>query len=466
MDVKIKFLGAAQTVTGSKYLLKAGDKNILIDCGLFQGLKDLRLLNWDVFPINPSEIDIVILTHAHIDHCGYLPRLCRDGFEGNIYCTTATADLLEIMLYDSAKLQEEETEVAIQKGYSKHNNPEPLYTTKDVDKVLPKVKAVDYDEIFEPLPKIQVQFLDAGHILGSAIAEITVSGERMTKKIVFSGDLGRYDKPILFDPPVVKQADVLLVESTYGDRLNRIDSPEQAFQKIILDAIDRKGCLVIPAFAVGRTQLLLYYLKRLKQEKMIPDIPVYVDSPMAIDVTFLYQRYPRYFKQELFVGMGKGSPFHFSNLHFCDKQTESNALRDLKQNAIIISASGMCTGGRILSHLYQRLPKPNDTILLVGYQAAGTRGKRLLEGEKSIKIFGEPVQVHAHIDHLDGLSAHADKDELLRWLAGFEDSPKMTFVTHGEPESAKAFAQTIQTELGWHAQAPEYLETVSLFQGI
>ncbi len=466
MDIRIKFLGAAGSVTGSKYLLEIGEQKVLVDCGLFQGLKELRARNWNPFPIEADQIDAVVLTHAHIDHSGYLPRLVKEGFKGTVHCTAATQGLLEIMLLDAAKLQEEETKFARKKGYSKHENPIPLFNTDDANSALQLLSGVAYGESVEVLPGIKAIFRDAGHILGSSIIEMEIKGETQTKKLVFSGDLGRYNRPMLYDPVTISDADILLVESTYGDRNNDVEDVETQFADLINEAIDRGGCLLIPAFAVGRTQLLLHYIKTLMEQNRIPEIPVYVDSPMAISTTKLYQGYTEYHKlsqQEL----SEKSIFDYPAIKYYRSQEASNSLNNIKKKAIIISASGMCTGGRILHHLYHRLPRENDTVLIAGYQAEGTRGRKLLEGEPTIRMFGLDVPVKCHVSQFNGLSAHADKSELIRWLGNFKSAPKMTFIVHGEVKSSQALQHTLKHDFEWqNVFLPAYLESFDLFQSI
>ncbi|HTF82396.1 MAG TPA: MBL fold metallo-hydrolase [Cytophagales bacterium] len=464
MNVRLRFLGGAQTVTGSRYLLEIDDFKILIDCGMFQGLKELRLKNWASFPIDPKSIDAVILTHAHIDHTGYLPKLFKEGYRGTVYCTSATRELTEIMLLDSAKLQEEEAEYAFKKGYSKHEKPLPLYTTEDANFTFSYLRGYQYNEYIEVHPKIKIRFHDAGHILGSAITEIFVQGDKMSKKIVFSGDIGKYNKPILRNPSVIKEADILLIESTYGNKETpSVKEAYENFADIILKSIERKGCLLIPAFAVGRTQTLLYYIKQLIDQRKVPRVPVFVDSPMGISVTSLFKRHNNF---HTITNGGSDDIFDFDGLHYYRNQSESVAINNIKNGAIIISSSGMCNGGRILHHLYHRLSRPNDTLLFVGYQSEGTRGRRLLDGEPSIRIFGEEVQVKCHLEQISGLSAHADRAELFKWLANFKSAPKMTFIVHGEPEVSKQFSHAIQNKLGWNSTVPNYMEAFELFKGI
>lgn len=466
MNIRARFLGAAGSVTGSRHLLEIDNFKLLIDCGLFQGLKELRLKNWDPFPIDPATIDAIIITHAHIDHTGYLPKLVKEGFEGPIYCTHATMELIKILLLDSAKLQEEEASWARKKGYSRHAKPLALYGPDDVEKVFPLIRVTDYEGELNIHPTVAVKFRNAGHILGASTVELTIQGDTQTKKIVFSGDLGRYEDPMLYPPETVPQADILFVESTYGDRDNPINHPLEAFSQIINRAIDRQGCLLIPAFSVGRTQLLMYYMKTLIEKGKIPDIPVYVDSPMAISVTQLHKDFFDYHKLDDFDLNNHHAVFDFKNIQYRRSQEESIQLNYIKKDAIIISASGMCTGGRILHHLYNRLQNENDTLLFVGYQAEGTRGRRILDGEEHVKMFGNEVSVRCHVEKIEGLSAHADRSELLRWLAGFKDSPKNTFIVHGEPKSSKSFADAIRQDFNWNVTVPEYLQGIELFKGI
>ncbi len=467
MNVRVKFLGGAGTVTGSKYLLEIDDYRLLIDCGLFQGLKNLRLRNWSELPIDAAEINAIVLTHAHLDHSGYLPRLVNQGFDGPIYCTSSSADLLKLLLLDSAKLQEEEAEFARKKGYSKHANPKPLYNTTDAKRVFPLVKTHRFRERFLITPQIEVNFSYAGHILGAAIVEVYIHGAYQTKKLVFSGDLGRQSDPILYPPDIIEQADILFIESTYGNRENPHVQAKEQLAKAINETIQNHGCVLIPAFSVGRTQNLLMYLKDLMAEKRIPELEVFMDSPMAIAATEIYQRHHEDHRltdemmetDSSFLTLAK-------NLITVQNQEASVYLNNKKERAIILSASGMMSGGRILHHLYHRLPHKQDTLLIVGYQAAGTRGRRILEGEHTVRIFGEEVAVRCNVVQIDGMSAHADRTELEEWLGGFKDSPKMTFIVHGEPESADYLRAYMEHDLKWNAHVPEYLESVALFQGI
>jgi len=467
MDVQIKFLGAARSVTGSKYLLEIDSQKILLDCGLFQGQKELRLRNWDALPIDPATIDVVVLTHAHIDHIGYLPRLVKDGFSGKIICTPATEDLLKIMLMDAAKLQEEEALFAFKRGYSKHEKPQPLFTTDDAKLVLLLSESHPLKTNISLSKNVSVVFHNSGHILGSAFAEFHLQGTREQKKILFSGDLGRYEDPVMFAPDAPSDPDVLIVESTYGNRLNPQVDVEEQLTKIVNEACDHNGALVIPAFALGRTQSLVFYLTKLMDAKAIPLLPIYIDSPMAINVTDLYERHAGIHKIKVTrEGSQLISIFDSHQIHFCYTREGSKALNEIKKPVIIISASGMATGGRILHHLSHRLPRTTDTVLFAGYQAEGSRGSRILEGEKTIRIFGEEIPVNCHVREVHGLSAHADQTELMHWLSFIKKAPKLTFITHGEIESATTFSQLIEEKLGWKTIIPEYLQTVNLFDGI
>jgi metallo-beta-lactamase family protein len=461
MNVRVRFLGAAKTVTGSKYLLDIDGYRLLIDCGLFQGLKKLRERNWQEFPEQPDDIDAVLITHSHIDHIGYLPRIFKQGYQGPIFCTEVTADLMQIMLMDSAKIQEEEAAFARKKGYSKHADPQPLYEVDHVKALLSNLVHVSTSDWVTLQPTIKARFLNAGHILGSSIIEIELTGSEQSKRVVFSGDLGRYNQPVLRDPHRIEQADALFVESTYGDRNNPSISPKEALAGIINEAYEKEGCIIIPAFALGRTQLVIYYLKELLKEQRIPRLPVYIDSPMAISVTDLYKKH--FHEHKLRETDLEESVFDYKELAYCKTANESKQINEIQKNAIIISASGMCTGGRIIHHLYHRLPRKNDTILFVGYQAVGTRGRRILDKEPTIRIFGQDVPLKFSVRQISGLSAHADRSELLHWLDNFSKSPRHVFITHGEPEAAYALADALRKQKNWNPVVPDYLEWHQLF---
>lgn len=460
----LQFLGATQTVTGSKYVLEVGGSRAIIDCGLFQGFKELRQRNWERLPVNPASIGWALLTHAHIDHTGYLPRLVKDGFTGPVYATTGTADLLKIMLPDSGRLQEEDAEFANRKGYSKHEPALPLYTEQDALAALKQVRPVPYGQEVHLSKFLSARFFSVGHILGSSFIKFTVSEpDRDPFTIIFSGDVGRYDEPILNDPSVADEADYLLVESTYGNRLHDHQDPKEQLAAIINAAAERGGKIIIPAFAVGRTQLLVYYLRELEDEGRIPVLPVHVDSPMGAAATRLYLRHKEDHDFDMQrVENLKRNPLATRNFSLVQGRGGSKALDQEQGAAIIISASGMATGGRVLHHLEKFLPDPATTVIFVGYQAAGTRGRRLQDGEHEIKIHGEFVPVRARIESIGSLSAHADAAELMRWLGGFKRPPRTTYIIHGEVDSANALREKIEKDLGWHAIVPTYKEVVEL----
>lgn len=457
----LQFCGGAGTVTGSKYLIRAGRRHVLLDGGLFQGLKELRLRNWRTPPFQPAQIDAVLLSHAHIDHSGYLPLLARQRFRGKIFCTSGTADLLRVMLPDAAHLQEEEAAMANRHGYSKHHPALPLYTMRDVEVTLKQLRPCPYGTSVAVTDGIAVTFRRAGHILGSATVEVQL-GAQQPFRLVYSGDLGRWNQPILRDPEPVPRADVLLLESTYGDRLHASDVAA-SLARVVNEAVARTGALLIPAFAVGRTQLLIWILRQLEEQGRIPSLPVYIDSPMAINVADIYCRHPEDHDLDMTTLMDeRRCPLCCTQYHLAKTPEESKALNHVRGPFIIISASGMATGGRILHHLKLRLPDPRTTVLLVGFQAAGTRGRLLQEGAPVIKILGEQVPVKATIETIDGFSAHADRDEILRWLSGFTAPPRQTYLVHGESAQAQGLAQTIQTRLGWNVRVAQDGETVEL----
>lgn len=461
---KLHFLGAAGTVTGSKFVLEVDGYRAMIDCGLFQGLKQLRLLNWEPLPLNPASINDVVLTHAHIDHTGYLPRLVRDGFHGTVYATKATADLLTIMLPDSARIQEEDAEYANRKGFSKHHPALPLYTERDAKAALRLVRGVNYEQSIHLSKSVTVSYTQAGHILGSGCVKAEIHAHNSEPfSILFSGDLGRYNEPILNDPAPVHDADYLLVESTYGNRTHEHINAKDRLAEIINDTVARNGKIIIPAFAIGRTQLLIYYLRELEDEQRIPMLPVIVDSPMGASATRFYAKH----KEEHDLDMQRLAEDNRNALathHFTLVQGRegSKRLNALRGPAVIISASGMATGGRIMHHLYHNLPDPNNTVVLVGYQAEGTRGRRLQNGEKTLRLLGEEVPVNARIETVGSLSAHADSTEILRWLQGFNRPPRQTFIVHGEPEASRALRDLIVGQLGWSVTIPHHQEVVEL----
>jgi metallo-beta-lactamase family protein len=447
--VKLQFLGATQTVTGSKYLLTVENKRILVDCGLFQGLKELRLRNWEPFPLAPSSIDAVIMTHAHIDHSGYIPLLVRDGFKGKIYCTEGTRDLCEILLPDCGFLQEEETRRANKYGYTKHKPALPLYTMEDAKKSLNQFVPCDFSKKNKIFDNFNFSFHGAGHILGAS----TVLFEQSGKTILFSGDLGRYSDSVMYDPESIDRADYLVVESTYGDRLHEKIDPKDQLGQIINQTVKRGGTIVIPAFAVGRTQNILYYIYQLKKAREISDIPVYLDSPLATTATDIFLRHPEdhHLTKEECVGLGKVAE--------CAETVEQSKLIDaIEKPKIIISASGMATGGRVLHHLRAFAPDSRNTILFAGYQAAGTRGDTMIKGISEVKMLGEIVKINAEVIVLSNISAHADYEETLRWLSKLKKAPKKTFITHGEIHAAKALKEKIEEQFHWNCDVPKYLQ--------
>lgn len=451
--MKLTFMGATGTVTGSKYLIEHNEKRILVDCGLFQGIKELRLRNWSRFPIDPKSIDAVVLTHAHIDHSGYLPLLVKLGFRGRIYATKATIELCSILLPDSGYLQEEDAKRANKHGYSKHQPALPLYTEEDAHQALKHFETVEYDTPY-PMPGgCDVSWHRAGHIIGSAFIQF----QSNQLKVLFSGDIGRLADPIMRPSELMKTADYLIVESTYGDRLHEKTHPLDIIANIVNSTVARGGSILIPAFAVGRAQSMLYYLYVLKQKKLIPDIPIYLDSPMAIDATELLLKNSN--EHHLLADECREVCHLATYVHTPEESMALDLNHDPK---IIISASGMMTGGRVLHHLKVYGPNALNTILMTGYQAAGTRGARMLNHEPTVKIHGDDYPIRAQLEVLTNASAHADYEEILVWLKHFEHAPKKVFITHGEPQAALALKGHIEKELGWSCEVPTYLEKVEL----
>ncbi len=459
----LTFLGATGTVTGSRFLLEADGQKLLIDCGLFQGLKSDRLKNWDPFPLDPSQIDRVLLTHAHIDHSGYLPRLCKEGFKGVVNCTHATADLCGIMLRDSGHLQEEDAYWANKRGFSKHKPALPLYTLEDAEASLKRFEPVYYGKDLFLEDSLRIKFKDAGHILGSAMVDIKRSRGRKASRVLFSGDLGRPERPILRDPVQVFEVDYLIIESTYGNRLHDQKPPEEELARVINESRQRGGVLVIPSFAVGRTQELLYCIRELEEQGRIPVLPVYVDSPMAIDTTQVFEkRKGDYDLGAKILELNGKHILKTGNLHFYRDKEQSKQLHEHATSGILISASGMVEGGRILHHMKHRLPGSQNTVLFIGYQAQGTRGRTIVEGKEMVKIHGEMVPVRAKVESISGFSAHADYNEALAWLMGFNRPPLKTFIVHGEPDAASAMADHIQKTFGWDVVIPSFKEKITI----
>lgn len=452
--------GGAGTVTGSKHLIRTAAGAVLLDAGLFQGLKDLRLRNWAAPPFDPARLDAVVLSHAHLDHAGYLPLLVRRGFRGPVHCTPGTADLARIVLRDSARIQEEDAERANRRGYTRHHPALPLYTSDDADAALALLAPHAYGERFPVGEEGEVLLRPAGHIVGSATVDLALADGG--PRVVFSGDLGRWDRPIVRDPELVPEADVLLVESTYGDREHAAD-PDDQLVRVLTETAHRGGAVIVPAFAIGRTQELLWHIRRLEEAGRLPLVSVYLDSPMAIDVTSLYCRHPEDHDLDMRqLTDERRCPLCSTRYHRVRTAAESRALNHRTGPMIVIAGSGMATGGRVLHHLKFRLPDPRNTVLLTGFQAVGTRGRALLDGAPTIRIHGEDVRCRARVEVIDGLSAHADRRELLRWMTGFRRPPRHTYVVHGEPAASEALAAAIGRELGWSVSVARDGETVAL----
>jgi metallo-beta-lactamase family protein len=481
--ISITFLGAARTVTGSKYLVESNGTRIMVDAGLFQGLKELRLRNWADFPVPPSTIEAIVLTHAHLDHCGYLPRLVAQGFKGRIFCTQGTQELCKIVLPDSGRIQEEDAAYANRQRYSKHSPALPLYTEADAFRAVSQLQPVGYERPMPVAAGIEAEFDNAGHLLGSSYVRMKIDG----RTIVFGGDLGRFGRPVLPDPTMASAADYLLVESTYGNRVHEQDDDGVRLAQVVNETARRGGKVIIPAFAIGRVEELLYWVKRLEDEKRIPVLPVFVDSPMAAAALARYSERVHELDPEMQpeqrddVAPHDGAAPHPPEIRrrtamqerdvcvFCTQRfrviasaEESKQLTASRMPAIVISASGMAEGGRVLHHLKAALPNAQNTVLFAGYQGVGTRGRRLVDGEKSVKIHGEWIPVAAAIERLDSMSAHADANEIMRWLGGFTTPPKETFIVHGEPVAQDALAARMRQELGWTVRAPQHGERVEL----
>jgi len=464
----IEFWGGVGTVTGSKYLVQTNRARVLVDCGLFQGLKELRERNWQEPPFAPGSINAVLITHAHIDHTGYLPRLVQQGFRGPVYCSRGTADLLKILLPDSGRLQEEDADYRNRHSLTKHAPALPLYTEKDAFAALELLEPVpNTGEAIEVAPGIRASFRIAGHILGSSLVLLEVDhalADGQGRRILFSGDLGHYDQPIIRDPVPPPACDYLLVESTYGDRLHDPEDPKIALARIINDAAKRDAPVLIPAFAVGRTQEIVYLIRELEDEKTIPILPVTVDSPMAAAATVAYaNRKEEHDEEYTSILTQQRHPLRTHSMATASSRQESKRLNDATGARVIISASGMMTGGRVLHHAMRLVPDPEATLVFVGYQAAGTTGRRILDGEPEVKIMGQRVPVRCRIAKIGGFSAHADYQEVLHWLEGIESGvPREVFLTHGEPEAATAMAAHIKEKFGWNVHVPQYGEKVEL----
>ena len=452
----ITFLGAARTVTGSKHLLELDGHRVLFDCGLFQGLKELRERNWAALPVDPKSIDAVVLTHAHIDHSGWLPRLIGGGFSGPIHCTGGTADLCKLVLPDAAHLQEEDAKFANKRGFSKHSPALPLYTKEDAAEALSRLKVHPFSKKIAIGSGVEIEFINAGHLLGSSYVLVR-RADGTGGRILFGGDLGRYSRPILPDPSPGVECDVLLVESTYGDRLHPMEDGGALLGEIIKSTFARGGKVIIPAFAIGRVEELLYWLFKLEDQKRLAPVPIYVDSPMAIKGIEYYQARTDELDPGIeFIGR------HLQRFTAVNSAQESMALVQNDSPAIIIASSGMATGGRVVHHLFAGLPDPRNTVLFVGYQGQGTRGRQLIEGAHHVKMFGQQVPVKANIAKINGMSSHADAGEIIRWLRTFPRAPKITYLVHGEPVPQEALRARITKELGWPVEIPAHGQKVDV----
>jgi metallo-beta-lactamase family protein len=467
MDLTLAFLGAARCVTGSRYLLDTGRARVLVDCGLQQE-RDLQSRNWDPLPVPPDRLDAVLLTHAHLDHCGLLPRLVKQGFRGSVFCTAPTAEIARIVMLDSARIQVEDVEHKRyrheRQGRNPPRSPVPLYTEEDAEKAGRRFSIVELGRTTQIVDGVEAEFFEAGHILGSSSIRVRVGAGAEARTILFSGDIGRWNKPFLNDPAPCDEADWVLMESTYGDRLHGSeDTIESELQGVLNAAVGAGGNVVIPSFAIERSQELLYYLNRLQRARKVPPVPVYLDSPMATRVTEVFAHHPGYLDAEMRDLIARGtSPFELASLVAARTAEESKAINAIRGTAVIIAGAGMCTGGRIKHHLVRNLPRRESTVLFVGYQAAGTLGREILDGAKSVRVLGEQVPVRARVVRIAGFSAHADRDELLRWASALKRAPKRVFVVHGEPEVAEGFSRTLAGRNGWPTVVPSAGDTVAL----
>lgn len=467
MPINLSFLGAAQNVTGSRYLLETDGVRLLIDCGLYQE-RAFKARNWDPFPIPLHTLNAVLLTHAHLDHCGLLPKLVREGFRGTIYSTAATGEIAQIVLLDAAHLQEEDAEFKRRRHEREGRKgayPEvPLYTMEEAKASFPLFSPVRYKEPVQIGDGIEATFHDAGHILGSSMIKLTVSRHGEKRTLLFSGDVGRWDQPILRDPTLFEEADYVLTESTYGDRLHEDPKDiDEMLSDIIHSTRNAGGNIVIPSFAVERSQEILYHLNALLLENRIPHLMVFVDSPMAISVTEVFEHHPELFDEEMMdLIRRRASPFDFPGLKMSRSVEESKAINHIRGTVVVIAGAGMCTGGRIKHHLVSNISRPESTILFVGYQAIGTLGRQIVDGAETVRILGQMHPVRARITRINGFSAHADRDELFRWLSGLRKPPKHVFVTHGEPTAAQYFADFLRKRTGWEVSVPRYQNRVIL----
>lgn len=467
MKIQISFLGAAQNVTGSRHLLEVNGSKILVDCGFYQE-RDLKNRNWDPFPVEPSAINAVLLTHAHLDHCGLLPKLVKDGFKGRIYCTEATAEIAKIILLDSAKIQTEDLEYK-KKRHAKQGKKspfpyEPLYTIEDAEKCFPHFSKTRYNKTIDLENNIDVTFHDAGHVLGSSIIQVKVRNGNEARTILFSGDMGRPNRPIVCDPAVFENADYVLIESTYGNRDHaETGNIKQQIADVINETLVVGGNIIVPSFALERAQEILYYIDELLMEEKIPKIRMFLDSPMAARITKVFRKHPELMDKET-VDLVKNheSPFNLSGLGVTETAEQSKSINDIKSGALIIAGSGMCTGGRVKHHLVNNISRPECTIMFVGYQAIGTLGRSIVDGAKSVRILGQKREVNARIVRIQGFSAHADRNELLAWLKNLKTPPKCIYVIHGEKESAESFGEFVRKDTGWNTVVPQYQQQITL----
>lgn len=467
MSIKLQFLGAAQNVTGSRHFLEVNGTRLLVDCGLYQE-RQFKERNWEAFSVPPESIDAVLLTHAHLDHCGLLPRLVKEGFKGKIYCTDATAEIAKIILLDSAKIQQEDAEFKRKRhereGRKGPYPEEPLYTSADAEACFPLFKSVRYKKPVEIGSGVEAIFCDAGHVLGSSVIKVKITQNGQQRSILFSGDVGRPNRPILHDPVLIQEADYILIESTYGDRIHEeTEDIKKKIAEVINSTKKAGGNIIIPSFALERSQEVLYYINELLIADEIPHLMVFLDSPMAAGITKVFQKHRELYDKEMTELINNNeSPFNFPGLKIIGTTQESKAINHIKGTIMVIAGSGMCTGGRIKHHLVNNITREENTIMFVGYQAIGTLGRRIVDGEKEVRILGQQYPVNARVTQIHGFSAHADKEELLEWLSALKKPPKKLFVVHGEAESAQQFADYITEKTGWSVSVPEYKEEAIL----